>query len=253
MFVEIIAHRGASRSAPENTLPAFRLAWKQGADGAELDARLSRDSRVVVIHDATARRTGGWDRRVRDLTLAQLKALDVGRWKGTKWAGARIPTLDEVAQTLPAGKRLLIEIKCGPETIPELRKVLDESGRRARQFILQSFSLPTIRIVKRKMPEFECAWLCALRQTAAREAAAEFEALTRRAVKAGMSALHLRASPLIHPSMVERAKAARLRFRVWTVDSARAARRLAALGVDGLITNRPGWIRKHICSAQAGS
>ena len=73
--MEIIAHRGASRSAPENTLPAFRLAWKQGADVAELDVRLSRDGRLVVSHDATTRRTGGLNRKVCGLTLAELRAL----------------------------------------------------------------------------------------------------------------------------------------------------------------------------------
>jgi glycerophosphoryl diester phosphodiesterase len=244
--VEIIAHRGASRSAPENTLPAFRLAWKQGADAAELDVRLSRDGRVVVTHDATARRTGGLNRKVCGLTLAELRALDFGRWRGAKWAGTRIPTLDEVVQTLPAGKRLLIEIKCGPEIVPELRKVLDESGRHRRQFILQSFSLPTMETVKRRFPGVETGWLCGLRQPAAPAAAAEADALIRQATEAGMNGLHLRASPFIDARMVNNVKAAHLKFRVWTVDSAPAARRLAGLGIDGIITNRPGWLRARL-------
>ena len=184
--MEIIAHRGASRSAPENTLPAFRLAWKQGADVAELDVRLSRDGRLVVSHDATARRTGGLNRKVCGLTLAELRALDFGRWKGAKWAGTRIPTLDEVVRTVPAGKRLLIEIKCGAEIVPELRKILAEPGMR-RRFILQSFSLQTMEVVKRKFPGVEAGWLCALRQPAAPRAAAEADALIRRAAEAGMN------------------------------------------------------------------
>jgi glycerophosphoryl diester phosphodiesterase len=243
--VEIIAHRGASRSAPENTLPAFHLAWKQGADAAELDVRLSRDGRAVVIHDATTRRTGGLDRKVRGATLAELRALDFGRWKGAKWAGTRIPTLEEVMQTVPAGKRLLIEIKCGPEIVPELRRVVEESGRQ-RRFILQGFSLPTMKAVKRKLPGVETAWLCALRQSAAPEAAVKADALIRQAAEAGMNGLHLRASPFIDARMLKNAKAARLKFRVWTVDSAPIARRLAALGIDGIITNRPGWLRAHL-------
>jgi glycerophosphoryl diester phosphodiesterase len=246
--MEIIAHRGASRSAPENTLPAFRLAWRQGADVAELDIHLSRDGRVVVIHDATTRRTGGLDRKVCDLTLAELRALDFGRWKGAKWAGARIPTLEEVAQTVPAGKRLLIEIKCGPEIIPELRKTLDRSGKSDRQFILQSFSLPTMKAVKRKLPDIEAGWLCGLKQPTAPEAAAEADALIRQAAEAGMNGLHLRGSPFMSARMVENVKSAHLKFRVWTVDSAPVARRLAGLGIDGIITNRPGWIRARLGS-----
>ena len=242
--VEIIAHRGASRSAPENTLPAFRLAWKQGADMAELDVHLSRDGQAVVIHDATTRRTAGLDREVSRATLAELRALDVGRWKGAKWAGARIPTLDEVVRTVPAGKRLLIEIKCGPEIIPELRRTIEESGNH-RRFILQSFSLSTMKEVKRKLPGVETAWLCALKQPSASEAAAEAEALIRQAAEAGMTGLHLRASPFINARTVKHAKAAHLKFRVWTADSAPIARRLAALGLDGIITNRPAWLRAH--------
>lgn len=244
--MEIIAHRGASRSAPENTLPAFRLAWKQGADLAELDVHLSRDGRIVVSHDETTRRTGGIERQICDLTLAELRTLDFGRWKGAKWAGTQIPTLDEVVQTVPAGKRLLIEIKCGPEIIPELRKILDESGKRRRQFILQSFSLPTMEAVKRAFPDIETAWLCALKRTTAAEAAAEAEALSRQASAAGMNGLHLRGSPLMSALMVKNAKRLRLKFRVWTVDSAPAARWLAGLGIDGIITNRPGWLRARL-------
>jgi glycerophosphoryl diester phosphodiesterase len=241
--MEIIAHRGASRSAPENTLPAFRLAWKQGADVAELDIRLSRDLRVVVMHDATARRTGGVDRKVCDLTLAELRALDFGRWKGAKWAGTRIPTLEEVIQTVPAGKRLLIEIKSGPAIIPKLRKVLDESGKDRRQFILQSFSLPMMRAAKRAFPDIEAGWLCSLKQPTAAKAAAEADALVRQATAAGMNGLHLRGSTFMDVRMVKKMKAAHLKFRLWTMDSAPVARRLAGLEIDGIITNRPGWVR----------
>jgi glycerophosphoryl diester phosphodiesterase len=244
--MEIIAHRGASRSAPENTLPAFRLAWRQGADAAELDIHLSRDGRIVVTHDASALRTAGLDRKVCGLTLDELRALDFGRWKGAKWAGTRILTLEEVVQTAPAGKRLLIEIKCGPEIIPALRKFLDGSGKHRRRFILQSFSLPTMEVVKREFPDIEAAWLCGLSQPTAPEAARETDALIRQAVEAGMNGLHLRASPFMDARMVKDVKAARLKFRVWTVDSAPIARRLAGLGIDGIITNRPGWIRARL-------
>ena len=152
-------------------------------------------------------------------------------------------------QTVPAGRRLLIEIKCGPEIVPELRKVLDESGRRRRQFILQSFSLPTMRIMKREFPDIEAGWLCALSQPSAPEAASQVESLIREAAGAGMNALHLRASPFMDADMVKKVKAARLKFRVWTVDSAPAARWLAGLGIDGIITNRPGWIRKRLAAS----
>ena len=80
--VEIIGHRGASEDAPENTLAAFRLAWTQNADAAETDVYLSKDGEIVVIHDANTRRVGGRNRKVVDQTVAELKQLDIGRWKG---------------------------------------------------------------------------------------------------------------------------------------------------------------------------
>src|ERR1041385_7430828 len=84
--MQIIAHRGASHEAPENTLSAIRLAWQQKADAAEVDVQLSGDGRLVVIHDASTRRTGGRARRVGEQTLAQLRGLDVGRWKNQRGA-----------------------------------------------------------------------------------------------------------------------------------------------------------------------
>jgi glycerophosphoryl diester phosphodiesterase len=125
--VEIIGHRGASHDAPENTLASIRLAWKQNADASETDVHLTKDGQIVVIHDFNTRRVGGRNRKVVDQTLAELKQLDVGRWKGEQWAGERIPTLAEYLAAIPDGKRLLIEIKCGPEIVPRLVQVIREA------------------------------------------------------------------------------------------------------------------------------
>ena len=118
--VEIIAHRGASADAPENTLTAIQLAWRQSADAAEIDVQLTADGQLVAIHDETLLRTGGVDWAVKDYTLAQLKTLDIGSWKSPQFAGERIPTLAEVLDIVPLGKRLFIEVKCGVDAIPEL-------------------------------------------------------------------------------------------------------------------------------------
>ena len=107
--MDIIAHRGASHEAPENTLASVRLGWAQGADAVEVDVRQSRDGHIVVIHDAHTRRTAGVTRRVRAETLDELRALEVGRWKHRRHAGEKIPTLAEVIETVPPGKRLFVE------------------------------------------------------------------------------------------------------------------------------------------------
>src|SRR3954471_9306583 len=125
--VEIIAHRGASYDAPENTLAAFRLAFEQKADAIELDVHLSRDGRIVVVHDFTTFRIGVVDKAIREQALGELKLLDVGRWKDLRWMGERMPTLREALQTVPPGKRVYIEIKSTPDVLPELERVIGAS------------------------------------------------------------------------------------------------------------------------------
>src|SRR4030095_10823194 len=143
--MEIIAHRGASHDAPENTLAAVKLAWAQGADEVEVDVQFSKDGHVVVIHDDDTRKTTGVAKRVRDQALAELRRLDVGRWKDPKWAGERIPTLAEVLATIPSGKRLFVEIKCGPGCIPALAEDFRRSGRKPAQVVLIGFELDTMK------------------------------------------------------------------------------------------------------------
>lgn len=121
--VEIIAHRGASFDAPENTLAAIELAWHQQADAVEIDVRLTADAEIVVIHDETTARHGGRDTPVCEESLTELRQIDVGRWKGSQWAGERIPTLAEVLETVPDGKRLFVEIKCRAEIVAALSRL----------------------------------------------------------------------------------------------------------------------------------
>jgi glycerophosphoryl diester phosphodiesterase len=105
----IFAHRGSSAHAPENTLAAFKLALTQQADAIELDVKLSADGQVIVIHDSTVDRTTNGHGKVEDMTLAALKALDAGSFRGAEFAGEKIPTLEEVFEAV--GKRMFINIE----------------------------------------------------------------------------------------------------------------------------------------------
>ena len=104
----IVAHRGASRDAPENTIPSFNLAWEQGADAIEGDFHLSRDGQIVCIHDRDTKRLTGKRRAIKDFTLDELKSLDVGAWFGAAFKGTQIPTLAEVFSTIPQGKGMFL-------------------------------------------------------------------------------------------------------------------------------------------------
>jgi len=122
--VDIIGHRGASHDAPENTLAAFKLGWEQGADAVELDIWLTKDGKIVCLHDADTKRTTGVLKKVAESTLDELRTLDAGTWKDAKWRGEKLPTLTEALAAIPAGKRLVIEIKAGVEILPELARDL---------------------------------------------------------------------------------------------------------------------------------
>src|SRR3954447_14041446 len=161
--VEIVGHRGASYDAPENTVAAIKLAWEQKADGSEFDIYLTKDGQIAVIHDKDTKRTaGGVNKVVAESTLAELRALDVGKWKGEKFAGEKIPTLAEMLATVPPGKRVFVEVKCGPEIVPELGRVLKAAGLRPEQTPVISFNAAVIAAVKKARPDVPAYWLVSL-------------------------------------------------------------------------------------------
>ena len=157
--VEIIAHRGASYDAPENTLESVRLGWEQKADAVEVDVFLSKDGEVVLHHDATTKKIAGVDRKVADQTFAELRQLDVGVWKGPRWKGVRIPKLDTVLATIPDGKRMFVEVKCGPEIIPALGRSFRKSGKSPNQLVVISFNYEVVKQAKAKFPQIKCFYL----------------------------------------------------------------------------------------------
>ena len=150
----IIARRGASFDAPENTLAAVLLAWKQGADAVEVDVHLSRDGRVVVLHDANIEKLFGLERQVEELDFSELQRLDAGRHKGARWAGKRIPALEEILETLPDGKRLFIEIKASQDILVPLGVVFKKRKTIPRQIVLIGFDLETMSAAKKRFTDY---------------------------------------------------------------------------------------------------
>lgn len=244
--VEIIAHRGASYDAPENTLPAMRLAWEQGADAIELDLWLSRDGRLVVFHDADTRRFGGPARKVSEQTWAELQQLDVGAWKDPRFKGERIPTLEAVLATVPTGRRAVLEIKCGPEILDELERTLKASGCRPEQLAIISFSLETLRQSKRRFGVIPHYFLHDYKKRPDTGRYPELGPLLAQAKAAGFEGLNLHFDWPITRAFAETVKSHGLKLLVWTVDDPAVARRLVEAGVDALTTNRPGWLRAQL-------
>jgi glycerophosphoryl diester phosphodiesterase len=244
--MEIIAHRGASYDAPENTLASVALGWRQNADAVEIDVQFSRDGQLVVIHDDNTRKTARVAKKVNAQTLAELRALEVGRWKKAKWAGEKIPTLLEVLATIPTGKRLFIEIKCSPACIPRLIEAFRESGKAARQIVVIGFARETMARVKRALPEWQVCWVAEFRRTWRGGWTPTAETLIRHAKASGLDGLDLSGRGPLNAKFVEKVHGAGLKLYVWTVDAPAQARKLRAAGVDGITTNRPGWLRAQL-------
>ena len=248
--VEIIAHRGASHDAPENTVAAIKLAWEQKADGSEFDVYLTRDGKVAVIHDKDTKRTAGEPNRViAQSTLAELRAMDVGRWKGEKFAGEKVPTLDEMLATVPAGKKAYVEVKCGPEIVPELVRVLKAHELKPEQTPVISFNAQVIAAFKKARPDVPAYWLVSL--TPPKNKKKEFvpptaDELVRKARELKADGLDLSAADVLDEAYAKTIKAAGLKLYVWTVNDLAVARRMVKVGVDGITTDRPEWLSEQL-------
>lgn len=247
--VEVVAHRGASADAPENTLPAFKLGWEL-ADADELDIYLSKDGEAVVMHDASTKRTAGVDKPIAEQTLAELKALDAGAWKAPSWAGTRIPTLVEVLALVPEGKRLFIEIKAGPEVVPALVKAVQESKKTSKQLALIAFNLETLKLAKSKLPDLPAYWLASAKEDKKTGKAPSIDDLIAKAKAAGVEGLDLDFKFPIDEAFVAKVHAAGLKLYTWTVNDPAVALRQKAAGVDGITTDKPRELRQALSAGK---
>ncbi|MFC9387770.1 glycerophosphodiester phosphodiesterase [Streptomyces venezuelae] len=234
----VIAHRGASSAAPENTLVSDEVARRGGAVWIENDVQPSKDGVPYIVHDTTVDRTTDGTGPVRSLTAAQLDALDAGSWFAPSYAGTRVPTLAaQLADLKERGGKLLLEIK-GRHSRAEVARIVREiraQDMTGRVFV-QSFDIPSLRYARQLAPELP---LGLLRATLDADPVALARDLHLAAYNVADTALTTR------PDVVAELHAAGVAVNVWTVDSPARWKALDALGVDGIITNRPteltGW------------
>ncbi|WP_217235662.1 glycerophosphodiester phosphodiesterase family protein [Streptomyces sp. AC555_RSS877] len=248
----VVAHRGASAYAPENTLAAVDKAAALGIDWVENDVQRTKDGRLVVLHDDNLRRTTDVEEvfpdrapwKVRDFTAAEIARLDAGSWFGPAYAGARVPTLERYVRRVELHQqKLLLEIK-NPNLYPGIEgqtlKVLGNEGWLDRQhvasrLIVQSFSPASVHAVHKLKPGVKTG-LLGTPPVANLDAYATFADQINPShgslSKGYVSAVHAFTGPHGRP----------LEVFAWTVDSAAAARRVAGYGVDGVISNKPDLV-----------
>lgn len=249
----IVAHRGASHAAPENTLVAFELAWKQRADAIEGDFYVTKDGHIVCIHDKTTKRVAPAQRelKVAESTLDELRTLDVGSWKHQRYTGERIPTLAEVLATVPEGKQIFVEIKCGPEILPLLQRRLEGCGLKPEQIVIICFSKAVITQSRRMMPQYNANWLTGYEHTTEKRAWQPTANQVLDTLKnTGATGLGTQGNlKVINQPYVDAICATGLEFHVWTVNDADPARIFKSLGVHSITTDRPEFIRNVIQTA----
>ena len=226
----VIAHRGASGHAPENTLAAFKRAIALGAAFIETDLQLSRDSRFVAIHDDTVNRTTNGQGKVHDLSLADLRRLDAGSWFGSEFAGERIPTLEEI---LEFSKKydvvFYLELKPSGSWGGEhaLIGALRESGEIARTVVI-SFDAGILGALRRIEPTLMTGLLFD----------GQIDKPLERAVEIGARQLAVR-SDLVTPALLTEARKKDLQVVCWTVNQPAHMRLLIEAGVDGIMSDYP--------------
>jgi glycerophosphoryl diester phosphodiesterase len=224
----VIAHRGASSYAPENTLAAFDLALRMGARHLELDVESTRDDRVVVIHDDTVDRTTDGSGPVTEHTLAALRALDAGSWFDARFAGERIPTLDDVLERYRGRAHLHVEIKGRSPALAARTVDLIRRHGMAGEVTITSFQVERLQEIRACAPELPAGWLIA-RVT---------DTTLARAHALGLVQLCPRADT-VTPELVDRLHAAGFVVRAWGVTTEDLMRRVVEAGAGGMTVNFP--------------
>ncbi|MCR9207090.1 MAG: glycerophosphodiester phosphodiesterase [bacterium] len=245
----IVAHRGASYTAPENTVSAFNLAWEENADAIEGDFYLSADGEIVCLHDKTTARTApeSPSLKVSEATLEQLRKLDVGAWKHERYTGERIPTLKEVMATVPDGKGIFIEIKCGPEILPILKQQLEECSLKPEQITIICFNDEVVRQAREMMP-YEANWLSSYKKQLTRGWKPSLSTVTERLKSTNASGFGTQVKdglvgPVLNEAFCEAVRGIGCDMHGWTIDDAEVAKQLVDLDFVSITTNRPAYIR----------
>ena len=245
----IVAHRGASYDAPENTVAAMELAFEQGADGVEADFYLSSDGEIVCIHDGDTKRTAGVKHVIVETPFAELRKLDVGAWKNEKYRGEKIPTFAEIAETIPDGKKFIIELKVGPEIVAPLKEELAKTDLEDEQILIICFNEKTVAECKKLLPNLKCHWLTGYKKDEKtgefKPSLAEVVATLERSHADGLGTQgemkHVDAEFL-----EDLCDEGHCEFHVLTIDDPKVARYYQKLKPWGITTNRPGFIREQL-------
>jgi glycerophosphoryl diester phosphodiesterase len=237
--LQVTAHRGGHKRAPENTAAAIREAIDVGADFAEIDVLLSKDEVLVVTHDSDFSRMGGVAKKVWELTFAEIRAIPLGAKSAPEFHNEPAPTLDEVLAIAHDRIRLNIELKYYGDHQPRLAERVLEAVRShgmTNQVVIQSLNYEPLLQVRRLAPEIPIGYLMSVN--------------ARHPERMDVDFLGVQLDRVTGP-FVEAAHRRGQQIHAWTVDTPAAMDEMIDLGVDGLITNEPAEASRHVRSYEA--
>lgn len=226
----IIAHRGISFDLPENSLSAFDASWAVGVDGIEGDFHLTRDGSIVCIHDDNTSRVCNKNLVICNSTLQELKELNL-QCEGKNHLNIKIPTLTEVLKTVPSGKKIFIEIKCGVEILSPLVKELSRSKINSNQVVIISFDRQVVKELKEMAPEYKALLLYSY------EEGREVSSLINEMFD--IKADGIGTDNELSKEFVEKVIISGLEYHSWTIDNADTANQLISWGSNSITTNEP--------------
>lgn len=239
--LEIIGHRGASADAPENTLESVRLAWEQGADGAEIDLHVTADGEVVSIHDDNVKRYTGRDAAVAGLTWAELSTMDFGAWKDPKWAGVRPSKLAPILSAIPSGKHMFLELKTDPSVTGRIAPILRSLSLSPAMVDFIVWERAHVEAVRRDLPGHRVLHLVEFQKTAGGWEPDPSRFLDE-VLAEGADGIDTNTDGPFDETFRRRVRAAGLAWYVWTLNDERRLAEMAGLGVWGVTTDRPGFM-----------
>ena len=247
MGCRIIAHRGSNKVAPQNTLPAFRQAIAEGADGFETDVHVTKDGQLVICHNYTIDATSDGRGEITSYTLGELKLFDFGSYFSADFKGTQLPTVDEFLELVgPTDAEIInIELKSPRQSESGIvKKTLDavKAHGLLDRCLISSFDKHILKEVKDMDPRCRTGFLYPTIDYRTSPFVADPFPIVK---YIGADAIHP-ISNVVNRQLVERAHKKGLIVNVWTVDDARTVRSLAAMGVDGIITNCPGKVREYL-------
>ena len=234
---DIIAHRGASYEAPENTLASVKLGFDKLADAVEIDVRLTKDLKVILMHDHSAERTTGTNLDIAGTNYKELKNLDAGSWKSEEFSGEKVPLLKEILPHIPEGKKLIIELKGGESLVSPLQRVIKR--KHLNKIVFISFNFNAIKKVKTTFPSVPSLWLLHSWESISVDQAI---ALVEKHKIDGLN-LHY---GIIDKHVADKVLNRNLKLYSYTINNPKEARRLKKLGVEGITTDRPYYIKETL-------